>query len=59
MEDISTLLSNTFKDVYIIDHRILEQDFDFVFLTLYSDSNIDKKDIYDSILSDVQNVYGT
>ncbi len=59
MENISKMLSNTFKNVYIIDHRILEKDSDFIFLTLYSDSILDKEDVYDTVLNEIYNIYNT
>lgn len=59
MDNISSVINNTFRNLYIIDHRILNQEFNFVFLNLYTDWNVNKEDVYETLLSEVENVYGT
>jgi hypothetical protein len=59
IDNISKVINSTFKSVFVVDHRVLEQDSELVFLNLYTDSYIDKDDVYETILQEVEQIYGT
>ena len=59
IDNIAKVISATFKSVFIVDHRVLEQESELVFLNLYTDKTVDKDDIYETLLQEVETIYGT
>ena len=59
IDNIAKVIHSTFKSVFIVDHRVVEQDSALVFLNLYTDKLVDKDDVYETVLQEVKQIYGT
>jgi hypothetical protein len=59
IDNITKIIHKTFESVFVVDHRVLKQKSTLVFLDLYTDDFVDKNDVYDTLLEEVENVYGT
>lgn len=57
IDNIWKTIYNTFDGLFMIDNRILNWDIKFIYLNLYSENNIDKEDVYFTLMDEVEAVY--
>jgi hypothetical protein len=59
LDNIAKTIHETFGYVFVVDHRILEEDDSLVFLNLYTDKKVDQDDVYETLFQEVSDIYGT
>lgn len=54
MSKVKNIFDSTFKWIVLLDYKFLQQEKIILFLNLYSPEEVDRDDIYDTLLSDLK-----
>ena len=57
MSKVKNIFDNTFKWIVLLDYKFLQQEKIILFLNLYSPEEVDRDDIYDTLLSDLKSEF--
>ncbi len=57
MSKVKNIFDSTFKWIVLLDYKFLQQEKIILFLNLYSPEEVDRDDIYDTLLSDLKSEF--